>query len=115
MRLVLDEVFGHVAVDHLDAAFGEIAGETEVLAGVPARDAMRVGTGPAHGGHDEGAGAKARDAAAGLDHFPKGFMSEPEIFAVAGRGTVGEGADFAVGAANAYFEGADLEFGGGIE
>jgi hypothetical protein len=112
MDFILDEVFGHVAMNHFDAALGKIAGETKILPRVPAGRAMRMRTWTPHGRHDQVTGSESRNSSSDFENLPERFMSQDEIVAIPGRATVGKSADFTVGPANSDLDGADLDVGG---
>jgi len=98
--LVVDDDFGHEAVEVLDAALGEVAGEAEVLPSGATGDALRMRARTAHRRHHEVADAHARHGAPDLGHLAERFVTEDEPVGARRRRPVLERADLAIGPAH---------------
>src|SRR5438552_2553583 len=104
VALVVDHRLGHEAVEALDPALREVAGEAEVLPAGATGHAIRVQAGTADHRYDEIPRLQARRGRADLHHLAERFMADHEVVAARRRGTVLEGADLAVRPADAHVE-----------
>ena len=75
VSLIFDEILRHETVGHLDAAFGKVPSEAEILAGIAARRAMIMRTRPADCRHDQIPRLELRHSGRDLDHFAHRFVS----------------------------------------
>ena len=104
VALVVDHRLGHEAVEALDPALREVAGEAEVLPAGATGHAIRVQAGTADHRHDEVPRLQARRGRADLHHLAERFMADHEVVVARRRSAVLEGADLAVRPAHAHVE-----------
>src|SRR6266545_960865 len=107
--LVIDNVLRHEAVLLFNAPFGEVAGETEILAAVDASHAITVWAWASNHGYDQVADFYATHLVADFNHFTEGFVPDDQILSVRRRRAILESADLFVGAADAGFDHAQLD------